>query len=208
MQELLVAGTDTSTATVEWTLAELIKNPKCMRIVQQELSKEINHLEGPKESDLPKLKYLEACVKETLRLHPPAPLLLPHRAAETCQVMNYTIPKNTQIIVNYGAIARDPNLWEDPLDYKPERFLSINSSLDFKGNDYEFIPFGSGRRLCPGMPMAAKQVPLILASLIHYFDWSLPQGKNPKDLDMSEQFGIVITMEDPLIMIPQAKILL
>lgn len=164
--ELISAGTDTSTSTIEWAMAELIKNPESMNKVREELAREINH-DFAKESHLPQLPYLQACVKETLRLHPPAPILIPHRALESCTVMNYAIPKNAQVVVNVWAIGRDPTIWLEPLKFNPERFL--NSALDFKGSDYEFVPFGAGRRICPGLSMAVKQVPSVLASLIHFF---------------------------------------
>ncbi|XP_062075915.1 probable (S)-N-methylcoclaurine 3'-hydroxylase isozyme 2 [Humulus lupulus] len=202
--EFFGAGTETSSSIVEWTMAELIQNPRCMKIVQEELAKEIGPNNVVKECDLPKLTYLQACIKEILRLHPVGPLLLPHRAIESCTVMNYTIPKDSQILVNVWAVGRDPSLWEEPLVFKPERFL--NSSLDFKGNNFEYFPFGSGRRICPGMPMAAKQIPLIVAALIHSFDWSLPQGKNLNDIDMTEKYGIAMRMEKPLVLVPKAKI--
>ncbi|GMN32322.1 hypothetical protein TIFTF001_003629 [Ficus carica] len=121
-----------------FTMAHLMRKPICMKILQEELTREISPNHVLKESDLSKLNYLQACLKE--------------------------------------AIGRNPSYWEDPLELKPERFL--NSSLDFKGNVFEYIPFGSGRRICPGMTMAAKQIPLIVASLVHSFDWSLPQGKS------------------------------
>ncbi|KAJ6308173.1 hypothetical protein OIU76_017865 [Salix suchowensis] len=205
LMELLSAGTDTSSSTIEWTMAELIKNPRCLQKVQEEIAGVINMDwdTGFKESHLPQLPYLQACIKETLRLHPPGPFLLPHRAIDSCQVMNYTIPKNTQVLVNYWAIGRDPKSWEEPVVFNPERFLSSN--LDFKGNDFEFIPFGSGRRICPGLPMAAKHVALIIAYLIIFFDWSLPCGKNPVDLDMSESYGLTLRKEQPLLLVPTSK---
>ncbi|KAL2543638.1 Cytochrome [Forsythia ovata] len=200
--ELFSAGTDTTTSTVEWTMAELFKNPKAMKNVRQEIDTEINK-DFPKNSHLMQLPYLEACIKETLRLHPPAPLLLPHRALDTCQVMNYTVPKNAQVVVNAWAIGRDPSIWDEPLEFRPERFLT--STLDFKGNDFEFLPFSAGRRICPGLPMAVKTVPLILASLIYFFDWSLPRGKDPKELNMNEKFGVTMQMEHPLVLVPTAR---
>lgn len=200
--ELISAGTDTSTSTIEWAMAELIKNPESMNKVREELAREINH-DFAKESHLPQLPYLQACVKETLRLHPPAPILIPHRALESCTVMNYAIPKNAQVVVNVWAIGRDPTIWLEPLKFNPERFL--NSALDFKGSDYEFVPFGAGRRICPGLSMAAKQVPLVLASLIHFFDWSLPLGISPNELDMTEKFALTLQREQPLLVIPKVK---
>uniref|UniRef100_A0A2N9I4N7 Cytochrome P450 n=1 Tax=Fagus sylvatica TaxID=28930 RepID=A0A2N9I4N7_FAGSY len=202
MEELFTAGTDTSSSTIEWAMAELIKNPESMKKVQEELARKIKQ-DVVKELHLPQLNYLDACVKETLRLHPPAPLLLPHRALESYEVTSYTIPKDSQVLVNVWAIGRDPMNWEDPLVFKPERFL--NSALDFKGNDFEFLPFSAGRRICPGIPMAAKVVPLVLASLIHIFYWSLPHGNDSEKLDMSEKFGVTLQKEQPLHLIPKVR---
>lgn len=155
-------------------MAELIKNPESMEKVVEELEGIVLNQDSVKESNLLKLSYLQACIKETLRLHPPAPLLLPHRASETCQVMNYRIPKDAQVLVNVWAIGRDPSIWDEPLKFKPERFLN-SAAMDFnKGNDFELLPFGAGRRICPGLSMAARHVPSVLASLIHCFGWSIP----------------------------------
>ncbi|KAK2989038.1 hypothetical protein RJ640_018827 [Escallonia rubra] len=202
LEELLTAGTETSASTIEWAMAELMRSPECMTKVREELVREAGQ-DFPKESQLSQLPYLQACVKECLRLHPPTPLMLPHRALESCQVMNYTVPKNAQLVVNVWAIGRDPMSWEEPLKFKPERFLS--SALDFKGNDFEFLPFGAGRRICPGLPMAARHVPLVLASLIHSFDWSLPLGKSASELDMTEKLAITLQKEQPLLLIPKVR---
>ncbi|XP_055821446.1 probable (S)-N-methylcoclaurine 3'-hydroxylase isozyme 2 [Solanum dulcamara] len=201
--ELLSAGSDTSTSTIEWAMAELIKNVESMKKVQDELEIELSESDYPKESLLLQLSYVQACVKETLRLHPPAPLLLPHSAIETCQVMSYTIPKDAQILVNVWAISRDPLIWEDPEMFRPQRFLS--SDMDFKGNDFEFLPFGAGRRICPGLPMAAIKIPLLLASLVHFFDWELPHGKCLAELDMTEKFGVTLQKKEPLLLIPRVR---
>lgn len=200
--ELISAAIETSASTIEWIVAELIKNPEYMTRAQDELAKEINK-DSPRESHLNQLPYLQACVKETLRLHPPAPLMLPHRALESCKMMDYTIPKNAQVLVNVWALGRDPKSWEEPLAFKPDRFL--NSGLDFKGKDFEFIPFGAGRRICPGLPMAIKHVSLIVASLIHFFEWSFPHGKDPTELDMAEKYILTIRKEQPLVLIPAAR---
>ncbi|XP_076952769.1 putative (S)-N-methylcoclaurine 3'-hydroxylase isozyme 2 [Bidens hawaiensis] len=194
--ELFTAGTDTTTSTIEWAMAELIKNKEVMYKVQQELKHKINS-NTIIESEISKLPYLNACIKETLRLHPPAPLLLPHRAIQTCEVMKYTIPRGAQILVNIWAIGRDPKLWEDPLTFKPERFLG--TSLDFRGQDFEFIPFGAGgRRMCPGLPIGINSIQSILASLILRFDWVLPDDQDPVKLDMNEKFGVTLQKEKPL----------
>lgn len=181
-------------------MAELIKNPESMEKVVEELEGIVLNQDSVKESNLLKLSYLQACIKETLRLHPPAPLLLPHRASETCQVMNYRIPKDAQVLVNVWAIGRDPSIWDEPLKFKPERFLN-SAAMDFnKGN--------AGRRICPGLSMAARHVPSVLASLIHCFDWSLPQAKDDhqqQQLDMNEKFGVTLQKEKPLLLIPKSR---
>ncbi|KAF3672742.1 hypothetical protein T459_00373 [Capsicum annuum] len=201
--ELLSAGSDTITSTIEWAMAELIKNVEPMKKVQEELEIELSKSDYLKESQLLQMSYVQACVKETLRLHPPAPLLLPHRAIESCQVMSYTIPKDAQIMVNVWAITRDPLIWEEPEMFRPQRFL--RSDMDFKGNDFEFLPFGAGRRICPGLPMAAIKIPLVLASLVHFFDWELPHGKCPAELDMTEKIGVTLQKKEPLLLIPKAR---
>lgn len=193
---------DSTTSTVEWALAELLKNPETMEKIRNELSQEISE-DFVREEHLANLPYLYASVKETLRLHPPAPLLLPHRAIEDCEVMKYTIPKDSQVFVNVWAIARDPTIWKEPLSFKPERF--VNSSLDYKGSDFQYLPFGSGRKICAGMPMAIRQVQLALASLIHHFEWSLPEKMKPQELDMNEKFGVTLLKLEPLVVIPKQR---
>ncbi|XP_068638777.1 (S)-N-methylcoclaurine 3'-hydroxylase isozyme 1-like [Aristolochia californica] len=200
--ELFTAGTDTSTTTVEWAMAELIKNPEVMNNVRKELESKIKE-KVIRESDLPVLPYSQACVKETLRLHPPVPLLLPHRASENCKIMGYGIPKDTPVQVNVWAIGREPTTWTNPLAFTPERFLI--SELDYKGNHFEFIPFGAGRRICPGLPMATRLVHFILACLIHNFEWSLPSEMNPIVLDMDEKFGVTLQKKEPLFLIPTVR---
>ncbi|CAN0891661.1 Cytochrome P450 76C2 [Linum grandiflorum] len=202
MQELLAAVSDTTSATMEWAMAELLKNPKTIATARRELESKF-----VKESDLADLPYICSCVKETLRLHPPAPLLLPRRAAKDCQVMNYTIPKGSQVFVNVWAIARDPHYWEDPSQFNPERFLkgSINDEVDYKGNHFEYLPFGSGRRICSGMSMAMRKVQLVVATLVHEFDWSLPMGMVAEDLDMDEGYGVTLIKANPLVAIPTPR---
>ncbi|PHU28280.1 hypothetical protein BC332_00373 [Capsicum chinense] len=200
--ELLSAGSDTSTSTIEWAMAELIKDVESMKKVQEELEIE-SESDYLKESQVLHMSFVQACVKETLRLHPPVPFLLPHRAIETCQIMSYTIPKDAQIMVNVWAITRDPSIWEEPEMFRPQRFLS--SDMDFKGNDFEFLPFGAGRRICPGLPMAAIKVLLVVASLVHFFDWELPHGKCAAELDMTEKFGVALQKKEPLLLIPKAR---
>ncbi|XP_071687144.1 probable (S)-N-methylcoclaurine 3'-hydroxylase isozyme 2 [Rutidosis leptorrhynchoides] len=193
--ELFVAGTNTTTSTVVWVMTELVKHSNVISKIQEEIKREI-HSEQIIISELSKLTYLQACIKETFRLHPPVPLLLPHKAAETCEVMNYTIPKNTKIFVNLWAMGRDPKVWNEPLSFNPERF--IDSKIDYKGQDFELLPFGSGRRICPGMPSGIKSVELIIASLIREFDMTLPNNADASKLDMNEKFGIAMKRDNPL----------
>ncbi|XP_050254917.1 probable (S)-N-methylcoclaurine 3'-hydroxylase isozyme 2 [Quercus robur] len=147
----LIAGTDSSSMVTEWAMAELMRNQDVLHKLREEIESEIG-TNIVKESHLSHLPYLEACVKETLRLYPPGPLLILHRALQTCEVMGYTIPKDSFISVNIWAIGRDPTVFNDPLSFKPERFL--DSSLDFKGTNFDYTPFGAGRRGCPGQPLA------------------------------------------------------
>ncbi|CAI0546961.1 unnamed protein product [Linum tenue] len=199
--ELLTAGTDTITTTVEWAMAELLKNGEEMMKVREELKREIGG-NSITEANVSQLTFLNACIKETFRLHPAAPFLIPHCAQETCEIMNYRIPKDSQVMVNVWAIGRDPSVWEDPLSFKPERFVHNGSTVaDFKGLHFELLPFGSGRRVCPGLPMAVKQLPLILASLIKGFDWTLPDDDDPVELDMAEKFGLTLQKDKPLLLV-------
>ncbi|XP_071711163.1 probable (S)-N-methylcoclaurine 3'-hydroxylase isozyme 2 [Rutidosis leptorrhynchoides] len=193
--ELFIAGTDTVVTTIEWAMAELIKNKDIREKVLEELKTEIG-TNSITTFDFSKLTYFTTFINETLRLHPVVPVLIPRRAVETCDVMSYTIPENTQIWVNVWAISHDPNVWEDPFSFKPERFLG--SDVEFYGRDFEFIPFGGGRRMCPGLPSGLKSLHTILASLILEFDWILPNGADPTQLDMTEKFGVTLQKETPL----------
>lgn len=199
-QELFSGGTHSTASTIEWALAELIKNKQAMSVIREELVNELGSTTCIKESQVSQLPYLHSCVKETLRLHPPAPLLHPQAILESCEIMNYTVPKNSQLIINVWAMGRDPNLWADPLAFKPERFF--DSNVDFKGQHFKFLPFGVGRRMCPGYPYAIKQIHLMLASLVQNFDWFLPMEDLSK-LDMSENFGIISQRKRPLMVIPK-----
>ncbi|KAJ0088074.1 hypothetical protein Patl1_32340 [Pistacia atlantica] len=199
--EMFTAGTDTTTSTLEWAMAELLHNPEKLRKVQDELRSTIGPKKKLEEKDIEKLPYLKAVIKETLRLHPPLPFLVPHMAMDSCNMLGYYIPKETQILVNVWAIGRDPKTWKDPLVLKPERFLEKDKA-DYKGHHFEFIPFGSGRRMCPAMPLASRVLPLALGSLLYSFDWKLADGIKPENMDMSERMGITLRKAVPLKAIP------
>ncbi|RLN36253.1 cytochrome P450 76M5-like [Panicum miliaceum] len=200
--DLFVAGTSTTALTVEWTLAELLRHPAVMSKVRGELQEVLGSKEHPDESDMDKLPYLRTVVMEIMRLHPPAPLMMPHLAmADGAEVGGFPVPKGTKVIVNVWAIMRDPASWEQPEAFMPERFLG--TGLDFRGVDARaFVPFGAGRRQCPGMPVATRSVMLILASLLHAFEWSLPYGMQPCDVDVRDRFGTSLNMVTPLKAVP------
>ncbi|OIS99493.1 flavonoid 3'-monooxygenase [Nicotiana attenuata] len=168
LQDSFVAGSDTSSSTVEWAITELIRNPRILAQAQQEIDKEVG-------KNLTQLTYLEALVKETLRVHPTTPLSLPRIASENCEINGYFIPKGSTLLVNVWAIARDPNEWADPLEFRPERFLpgGEKPKVDVRGNNFEVIPFGAGRRICAGMNLGIRMVQLMTATLIHAFNWDL-----------------------------------
>ncbi|KAL1547503.1 labd-13Z-ene-9,15,16-triol synthase, chloroplastic-like [Salvia divinorum] len=203
LAEIISGGSDTSATTVEFAMSELLNNPKAMEKAQKELSEVVGMDKIVEESHLPKLNFLNAVIKETLRLHPPVPLLVPRVPFQTTTVGGYTIPKGTKILLHVWAIQRDPSIWDNPGEFKPERFLLGSRSLDFKGNNFEFIPFGSGRRMCPGLPLAERMVAYFLASFLHSFDWKLVDGKK---LDMSESLGIVLQRTNSSVAIPTLRL--
>ncbi|MBA0557684.1 hypothetical protein Golob_014734 [Gossypium lobatum] len=185
--DMIVASLDTSAATLEWALSELIRHPSVMLKFQQELESVIGK-RMVEENDLPKLEYLDMVVRETLRLHPVAPLLVPRESMEDIVIDGCYIPKKSRVLVNVWAIGRDPNVWSNNVEeFSPERF--INSNIELHGHDFELIPFGSGRRVCPGKKLGLITIKLILAQLVHCFDWELPSGMSPNELDMTENFG-------------------
>ncbi|KAI9079843.1 hypothetical protein K1719_038089 [Acacia pycnantha] len=204
--DLFVAGIDTTSSTIVWAMAELVRNPEKLKKVKEELKQVIIN-EGDEqfeESHISKLPYLRAVVKETMRLHPSLPLLVPHKSeagAELCGGC-FVVPKNAQVLINAWAIGRDPSVWDDPKQFNPERFLENNDKIDFKGHDFELIPFGAGRRICPGLPLADRTVHIVLASLLCHFDWKLADGLKVEDMDMSEMYGISLHKAMPLKAIP------
>ncbi|CAM8922591.1 unnamed protein product [Rhodiola kirilowii] len=201
--DLFVAGSDTSSTTVEWAMTELLRNPDKMKNAQSEIRSQIGNERLVQESDITKLKYVQAVVKETLRLHPPAPFLVPHKTIADVNIDGYTVPVGSQILINVWSMGHDSNIWTNPESFEPERFL--NSDMEYKGRNFEFIPFGAGRRICPGLSLAHRIVLVVLASLIHSFDWKLENGMRPEDIDMNDQFGLSVHKLVPLHAIPVPK---
>ncbi|KAL6533756.1 hypothetical protein OROHE_013601 [Orobanche hederae] len=202
--DMFGAGTETISTTLEWTMAELIKNPRSMKILKEEVRRVAGTRREVDEDDLEKMHYLKAVLKEGLRLHTPAPSLLPRASTHDTQVMGYDIAAGTQIIINAWTISRDPALWENPEEFKPERFL--NTSIDYKGQHFELIPFGAGRRICPGIEFAVAVSELALAKLVHAFDFDLPDGTRKEDLEMAESNGIAVHKKHPLVVVPSPYI--
>ncbi|KAG5584174.1 hypothetical protein H5410_044608 [Solanum commersonii] len=176
--EMFLAGTETTSSSVEWELTELLRHPQAMAKVKLEISQF-------QERDIDSLPYMQAILKESLRLHPPLPFLIPRKAIQDTKFMGHNVPKGTQVLVNVWAIGRDPECWNDPFEFKPERFLE--SKVDVKGQNHELIPFGAGRRMC----------------LLHEFDWELPHNVSPKSINMEESMGITTRKKQPLKVIPK-----
>ncbi|KAK2973536.1 hypothetical protein RJ640_010591 [Escallonia rubra] len=202
--DMITAGTDTTAIVVEWALAELVKNPRVLKKAQEELDRVIGTDRVMIESDIPNLPYLKCVVKEALRLHPPTPLMLPHKANANVKIGGYDVPKGSTVIVNVWAISRDPNVWENPLHFRPERFLE--EEVDIKGNDFRLLPFGSGRRVCPGALLGLTLVTSMLGHLLHHFNWSLPEGILEDEIDMAESPGLVAYMNTPLQVVPMVRL--
>ncbi|KAH7686792.1 Geraniol 8-hydroxylase protein [Dioscorea alata] len=198
--DLFAAGSDTSSITVEWAMAELIRNPRVMARARAEIATVIEPDKVVVESDIEKLHYLRAVVKETLRLHPPLPFLLPRETESRIALDQYMIPEGVRVVVNMWAIGRDETVWPEPNEFRPERFFE--EEIDFKGRDFKLSPFGAGRRICPGIPLASRMVHLVLASLLQRFEWKLEDGMEPENMDMSEEFGISLSMAVPLRAVP------
>ncbi|PIA25186.1 hypothetical protein AQUCO_12300019v1 [Aquilegia coerulea] len=198
--DMFVAGTDTTSATLEWIMTELARHPRVMKKAQDEVRKVAGTKGKVDESDLPQLKYMKAVIKETLRVHPPVPLLVPRESIEECTIDGYIIPAKTRVLINTYEIGRDPQSWDNPLEYNPDRF--IDSNIDVKGQDFELLPFGGGRRGCPGYSFGLATIETALARLLYHFDWSLPYGTRADDVDLSETFGLATRKKVPLVLIP------
>ncbi|WMV57700.1 hypothetical protein MTR67_051085 [Solanum verrucosum] len=197
--DIFVSGSDSSSAVLEWAMLELMKNPETMKRAKAELAQVVgDENKTIEEKDVGRLPYLQCIVKETLRIHPPSSLLT-RKAEQDVELCGYFVPKGSQVLVNVWAIGRDPDIWEDPLAFKPERFWdSIN--LDFHDNNFELIPFGVGRRMCVGLPLAIRAIPAMLGSLLNSFDWTLEENIAPKDLE--EKFGLILAKSRPLRLVP------
>ncbi|KAH1047760.1 hypothetical protein J1N35_038544 [Gossypium stocksii] len=204
IMDVMFGGTETVASAIEWALTELMRSPEDMKRVQRELAEVVGLDRRVEESDLDKLPFLKCCLKETLRLHPPIPLLL-HETAEEAVVAGYRIPAKSRVMINAWAIGRDKKSWEDAESFKPRRFMK-EGMPDFKGSNFEFIPFGSGRRSCPGVQLGLYTLDLAVAHLLHCFTWELPNGMKRSELDMSDVFGLTAPRATRLYAVPKNRL--
>ncbi|XP_021908211.1 cytochrome P450 84A1-like [Carica papaya] len=205
IMDVMFGGTETVASAIEWALSELMRCPEELKRVQQELADVVGLDRRVEEKDMEKLTYLKCVIKETLRLHPPIPLLL-HETAEDAEIGGYVIPKKSRVMINAWAINRDAKSWENPDSFKPSRFLN-QGMPDFKGSNFEFIPFGSGRRSCPGMQLGLYALELGVAHLLHCFTWSLADGMKPSELDMNDVFGLTAPRATRLMAVPSSRLI-
>ena len=199
---MFAGGTGTSASAMEWGMSELMRNPAVMKKLQGQIREAFRGKAVVTEADLQlqqqagNLRYLKLVIKEALRLHPPAPLLVPRESIEACELDGYTIPAKSRVIINAFAIGRDPRYWDDAEEFKPERFEE--GTVDFTGSSYEFLPFGSGRRMCPGFNYGLASMELALVGMLYHFDWSLPEGV--QEVDMEEAPGLGVRRRSPLML--------
>nr|KYP69592.1 Cytochrome P450 71A1 [Cajanus cajan] len=198
LMDIFAGGSDTTSTLLEWVFAALLRNPDTMKKVQEEVRRVVGHKSKVDENDLSKMNYLSCVVKETLRLYPPAPLLIPRETLSDVKVKGFDIPSKTRVFVNAWAIQRDPEIWDRPEEFLPERFEK-QPEVDFRGNDFQLIPFGSGRRGCIGISFAMASTEYMLANLLYWFDWKLTgSAASMQDVDMSEIWGLTVIKKVPL----------
>ncbi|CAL1353952.1 unnamed protein product [Linum trigynum] len=200
--DLFFAGTETTATSLDWIMSELMRNPRVMQKAQAEVRRVYEPQAKVDESRLEELTYLKMVIRENMRLHPPVAVLLPRTGAQDCEISGYHIPAGASIMVNAWAIGRNPEYWTDAETFWPERFLE--SSVDYKGAHFQLLPFGAGRRICPGMSFASANLKLPLARLLYNFDWKLPNGQKPECIDMTEMFGATVRRKNSLFLVPVA----
>ncbi|XP_039821748.1 indole-2-monooxygenase-like [Panicum virgatum] len=209
--DVFFAGVDTAASVLEYTVVELMQRPRVMRKLQAEVRSIVpkgQEIVSEADLNLNGMAYLRAVIKESLRLRNVTPLLAPHLSMASCSVDGFVVPAGVRVLVNAWTIGRDASYWgEDAEEFVPERFLDGGSAADvgFKGNDFQFLPFGAGRRQCPGMNFGMAAVEVMLANLVHRFDWEMPTGKEAGDIDMSEEFGLVVHRKEKLLLAPKLR---
>ncbi|KAI3876248.1 hypothetical protein MKX03_028478 [Papaver bracteatum] len=202
IMEMILGGTDTTVSTIEWVMTEVVRNPVVMRKAKDEIAQVVGYNRKIEEKDIENLPYLGAVIKEAMRLNPVAPFLIPRTTVEDTEFMGYIVPKDTAVFVNIWGIGRDSASWDDPLSFNPERFLG--NTTDYRGQHSRFLPFGAGRRICPGLPMVHQILPMVVGSLLQSFDWTLENGAAPESIDMNETLEMSLKKSTPLRIIPKA----
>nr|QUN00498.1 cytochrome P450 71E69 [Tripterygium wilfordii] len=198
--DIFLGGIDTSAATTTWALSEMLKNPRIMRKAQEEIRGIVGKANKVEGRDIERFTYLNMIFKETFRKHPPLPLLIPHECIKHCKIGGYDVFPGTTVMINAYAMGRDPKCWDNPEDFIPERFE--NSDVDFKGSHFELLPFGAGRRICPGLAMGTTAVMHTLSNLLYGFDFELPNGMKFEEFPLIEKGGLTIHNKQQLIVIP------
>ncbi|KAF6164809.1 hypothetical protein GIB67_005868 [Kingdonia uniflora] len=200
LMDMYLAGSSSSSIVLIWTMAELAKNPRVMKKVQEEVRRCVGKKEKVDENDLDHLHYLKMVVKESLRIHPSGSVLIPRECMSHCIINGYDIYPKTWVLINIWAIARDPVSWKNPEEFLPERF--IDCPIDYKGKDFEFLPFGAGRRGCPGMSLGVAIIELALANLLYSFNWELPPGISTENFNMEETGVFSLEKKSKLQLVP------
>ncbi|EOA25564.1 hypothetical protein CARUB_v10018908mg [Capsella rubella] len=194
MLDVFVGGSDTSFTLLEWAMTELLRHPESMKRLQEEVRTICKGKSSVSEDDTQEMRYLNAVIKEALRLHPPFPMMAPHESTEDVKLRDYHIPAGTQVMMNAWAIGREAATWgQDAEEFKPERHL--DTSVDFQGQHFELLPFGAGRRICPAVSFAVTLNEVVLANLVHGFDWKLPEGSTEDKTDVAESSGFSVHRE-------------
>nr|QWK52370.1 cytochrome P450 71B31 [Isatis tinctoria] len=201
MTDVVLAGVNAGVTTMIWTMTELTRHPRVMKKLQEEIRSTLGfNKEKITEEDLEKVEYMKLVIKESFRLHPPAPLLLPRQTMSDIEIQGYYIPKNAMIKINTYTIGRDPKCWTNPNEFIPERFS--NTCINYKGQHFELLPFGAGRRSCPGMALGTTILELGLLNILYFFDWSMPNGMTIEDIDLEEAGDLNIAKKVPLELVP------
>ncbi|XP_015695470.2 indole-2-monooxygenase-like [Oryza brachyantha] len=205
--DMFEAGTDTTHLVLEYAMVELIRKPHVLAKLQDEVrSITPKGQDAVTEDDIVDMVYLKAVIKETLRLHPPGGLTIPHLAREDCAIVDgsYMIPAGTCVIINLWALNRHADYWDMPDEFMPGRFMDgINKGTNFQGQYFHFLPFGSGRRMCTGIHSATITLQIMLANLMYCFNWKLPSGMKEEDVDTTDVFGLAIHRKEKLFLVPQ-----
>lgn len=205
LMNIIVPGTDSSAATIIWTMTALMQNPTVMVKLREEIRKLVGNKGKVNEDDIQKLPYLKAVLMEVLRLYPPVPLLVPRATLEKCNIDSYEIQPKTMVYFNAWAISRDPEYWENPNEFMPQRFLREDYSIScsYEVQNFAFLPFGGGRRTCPGLNLGMAMVELAIANLIFAFDWELLPGMKKEDIDLDVCPGITMHKKNDLLLVPK-----